>query len=63
MVYLAGGPGSSGSYELSGNPLLHQNLTWIRAHRDIIAYDQRGTGFSGYLGCAACASPRCWRPP
>ena len=52
MVYLAGGPGSSGSYELTANPLLHDNLDRIRADRDIIAYDQRGTGYSNYLLCA-----------
>jgi pimeloyl-ACP methyl ester carboxylesterase len=52
MVYLAGGPGSSGSYELTSNPLLNQNLDRVRQTRDIIAYDQRGTGFSNYLLCA-----------
>jgi pimeloyl-ACP methyl ester carboxylesterase len=52
LVYLAGGPGSSGSYELTANPLLYQNIGKIRERRDIIAYDQRGTGFSNYLLCA-----------
>lgn len=52
MVYLAGGPGSSASYELTSNPLLHDNLDRIRADRDIIAYDQRGTGYSNHLLCA-----------
>lgn len=52
LVYLAGGPGSSGSYELSANPLLRQNLDRVRQTRDIIAYDQRGTGYSQYLPCA-----------
>jgi pimeloyl-ACP methyl ester carboxylesterase len=52
LVYLAGGPGSSGTYELTGNPLLNQNLGRIRETRDVIAYDQRGTGFSNYLLCA-----------
>lgn len=52
MIYLAGGPGSSGSYELTANPLVHQNLNVIRADRDIIAHDQRGTGYSNYLLCA-----------
>lgn len=52
MVYLAGGPGSSGSYELTSNPLLNQNLDRIRETRDILAYDQRGTGYSNYLLCA-----------
>ena len=52
VVYLAGGPGSSGSYELSGNPGVLANLNAIRERRDIIAYDQRGTGFSNFLLCA-----------
>ena len=52
LVYLAGGPGSTGSYELTANPLLHKNLNRIRESRDIIAYDQRGTGYSNYLLCA-----------
>jgi pimeloyl-ACP methyl ester carboxylesterase len=52
LVYLAGGPGASGSNELTANPLLYQNIGRIRERRDIIAYDQRGTGFSNYLVCA-----------
>ena len=52
LVYLSGGPGSSGSYELAANPLLNQNLDRVRQTRDIIAYDQRGTGYSRYLLCA-----------
>jgi pimeloyl-ACP methyl ester carboxylesterase len=52
LVYLAGGPGSSGSTELASNPLLSQNLGKVREHRDILAYDQRGTGYSSYLLCA-----------
>ena len=52
MVYLAGGPGGSGSYELTANTYLNQNLDRIRQTRDIIAYDQRGTGYSNYLLCA-----------
>jgi len=52
LVYLAGGPGSSGSYEVTSNPVSYLNLNQIRERRDIIAYDQRGTGFSNYLLCA-----------
>jgi len=52
LVYLAGGPGSSGSYELTANPWLNKNLEKIRERRDILAYDQRGTGYSNYLLCA-----------
>jgi pimeloyl-ACP methyl ester carboxylesterase len=52
LVYLAGGPGSSGSYELTGNPLLKQNIDRVRESRDVLAYDQRGTGFSNYLLCS-----------
>lgn len=52
LIYLAGGPGSSGSYELSANPAVLANMNKVRERRDIIGYDQRGTGFSNYLLCA-----------
>ena len=52
LVYLAGGPGSSGSYELTANPGLYQSMQPIRQERDVIAYDQRGSGFSNHLLCA-----------
>jgi pimeloyl-ACP methyl ester carboxylesterase len=52
FVYLAGGPGSSGTYELTANPGLYQSMQPIRQERDVIAYDQRGSGFSNYLLCA-----------
>ena len=52
LVYLAGGPGSTGSYELTANPGLYGSMQAIRQDRDIIAYDQRGTGYSNYLLCA-----------
>jgi len=52
LVYLAGGPGGSGSDEVVGNPTIYKNLNQIRERQDIIAYDQRGTGFSNYLLCA-----------
>ena len=52
LIYLSGGPSSSGSLEAVTNPLVYQNLQKIRERRDIIAYDQRGTGFSNFLLCA-----------
>ncbi|MFN8464467.1 MAG: alpha/beta fold hydrolase [Caldilineaceae bacterium] len=52
LVYLAGGPGGAGSFDVPANPLLYQNLNKIRERRDIIVYDQRGTGYSNYLLCA-----------
>jgi pimeloyl-ACP methyl ester carboxylesterase len=52
LIYLAGGPGSSGSFELSGIPITLSNMNKVRERRDIIGYDQRGTGFSNYLLCA-----------
>ena len=52
LVYLAGGPGGSGAYDLTANKILNENLDKVRQTRDIIAYDQRGTGFSQYLLCA-----------
>jgi pimeloyl-ACP methyl ester carboxylesterase len=52
LVYLAGGPGGSGSYELTANPALKKNIDRVRETRDVLAYDQRGTGYSNYLLCA-----------
>ena len=52
LVYLAGGPGSSGSQRGGHEPGLYLNLNQIRERQDIIAYDQRGTGYSNYLLCA-----------
>ena len=50
IVYLAGGPGGSGSMTAQGDrfPLFMA----MRAHGDVIAFDQRGTGASTQL-------PRC----
>lgn len=52
LVYLAGGPGGAGSFDVPANPLLYQNLNKVRERRDIIVYDQRGSGYSNYLLCA-----------
>ena len=52
LVYLAGGPGGSGTDEVVINPAIYLNLNQIRERQDIIAYDQRGTGYSNYLLCA-----------
>lgn len=53
LLYLSGGPGGSAIHEMSpypGNNLL-QNMTHIRTDRDVIVYDQRGTGLSSPLLC------------
>ena len=52
LVYLAGGPGGSGTDEVVINPAIYLNLNQIRERQDIIVYDQRGTGYSNYLLCA-----------
>lgn len=49
---LAGGPGQSGSFELYANPVVLSNMSKLRERRDVIGYDQRGTGYSNYLLCA-----------
>ena len=70
---LAGGPGEAGSDVL---PLLNNTFRRIRATRDIVFIDQRGTGLSGKLDCdskpaqeamteaaAGSRDPRLHRPP
>ena len=41
---------------MSGNPITLSNLNQIRERRDIVTYDQRGTGYSNYLLCAPFSS-------
>jgi len=48
LFVLAGGPGEAGSEVL---PLLNTALQRVRATRDIVFIDQRGTGLSGKLEC------------
>ncbi|HEX9174310.1 MAG TPA: alpha/beta fold hydrolase [Telluria sp.] len=48
LFVLAGGPGQAGSEIL---PLLSQAFRRVRATRDIVFIDQRGTGLSGKLDC------------
>jgi pimeloyl-ACP methyl ester carboxylesterase len=45
VVYLAGGPGSSGVREVRAFSTF-PNLAYLRSRSDIIVIDQRGTGFS-----------------
>ncbi|PZX13650.1 TAP-like protein [Palleronia aestuarii] len=51
VFYLAGGPGSSGLHEFASNPTLFQNMQAMRERRDVITFDQRGTGHSQILAC------------
>lgn len=51
VVYLSGGPGSSALHELTAIPTLYQSMQAARQTRDIIYYDQRGTGHSQVLAC------------
>jgi pimeloyl-ACP methyl ester carboxylesterase len=48
LFILAGGPGQAGSDVLA---LLGSTLRRVRATRDIVIIDQRGTGLSGKLDC------------
>jgi len=50
VVFLSGGPGGSALLNMT-IPELHVTLGRMRQSRDVIAYDQRGTGFSGLLVC------------
>jgi pimeloyl-ACP methyl ester carboxylesterase len=50
LFVLAGGPGEAGSDVL---PLLSTAFRRVRATRDIVFIDQRGTGLSGRLECEA----------
>jgi pimeloyl-ACP methyl ester carboxylesterase len=52
LFVLAGGPGEAGSDVL---PLLATAFRRVRATRDIVFIDQRGTGLSGKLECASDA--------
>lgn len=56
LIYLSGGPGIAGTGEVSGNPITLSNLNQIRERRDIVTFDQRGTGYSNYLLCAPFSS-------
>ncbi|MBF9031028.1 alpha/beta fold hydrolase [Rhodobacterales bacterium HKCCE3408] len=51
VVYLSGGPGGSALHEISTNPPLHLNMDQLRERRDVIFFDQRGTGHSNLLAC------------
>jgi pimeloyl-ACP methyl ester carboxylesterase len=48
LFVLAGGPGEAGSDLV---PLLNSTFRKVRATRDIVLIDQRGTGLSGKLDC------------
>jgi len=52
LFVLAGGPGEAGSDVL---PLLSTAFRRVRATRDVVFIDQRGTGLSGKLECEAGA--------
>jgi hypothetical protein len=56
LIYLSGGPGMSGTHEVASTPIALSSLNQIRERRDIVTYDQRGTGYSNYLLCAPFSS-------
>lgn len=51
LVYLSGGPGGSAVHEITSNSVLYKNMQAIRQRRDVVFYDQRGTGHSHLLAC------------
>jgi pimeloyl-ACP methyl ester carboxylesterase len=55
IVYLAGGPGGSGVFTAQG-PRQHAFLE-LRKVADVIAFDQRGTGFSTHIQPCAAEKP------
>lgn len=55
LLFLAGGPGASGVYDV---PLLAPTLAPLRRTRDLIFFDVRGAGFSQpRLDCTALGDP------
>ncbi|HZI90615.1 MAG TPA: alpha/beta fold hydrolase [Thermoleophilaceae bacterium] len=54
VMFLAGGPGESA---LSVLPALAQVFSALLPNYDLVTFDQRGTGQSGPLACAALANP------
>jgi len=56
LIYLSGGPGIAGTHEVASTPISLSSLNQIRERRDIVTYDQRGTGYSNYLICAPFTS-------
>ncbi len=56
LIYLSGGPGIAGTHEVASTPMQLSSLNKIRERRDIVTYDQRGTGYSNYLICAPFTS-------
>ena len=54
VMFLAGGPGESA---LSALPSLSQLFSALLPTHDLVTFDQRGTGQSGPLSCAALARP------
>jgi pimeloyl-ACP methyl ester carboxylesterase len=53
ILWLEGGPGASALAVADTNRLIAAD---VRTSRDIVLYDQRGAGFSGYLECGAYQS-------
>lgn len=59
LIVLAGGPGQSGSSIVA---ILDAGLHRVRATRDIILIDQRGTGKSGKLSCDSMSRSESFDP-
>lgn len=51
LVYLSGGPGGSALHEITATAMLYANMQSIRQRRDVLFFDQRGTGHSTLIAC------------
>lgn len=51
LIYLSGGPGSSALHEVTTIKRIFDNMGPVRERRDVIFFDQRGTGHSNLLTC------------
>ncbi len=51
LVYLSGGPGGSALHEITANAAIYMNMQSIRQRRDVVFFDQRGTGHSTLIAC------------
>ena len=60
LVVLAGGPGESAISSFTAGPRFRRETLEVfdgaLATRDLIVFDQRGTGYSGYLSCPGLRS-------
>ena len=56
LVYVSGGPGGSALHEISAVAPLYANMQSVRQRRDVVFFDQRGTGHSTLIACGPMAA-------